>query len=196
MKKLTGLLAVALILSLAAFAQHGGGGGGQHGGGGGGQRGGGHIPERGPAPSRGSVQAQRGNAGGGGRPGGEGRPSYRDLQGHPEAPHVHADGDRWVGHEGAATMLVIIRTMYGNTDASAGNIGRNHIYRLEGGGRDRFWFGGFFWDVAPYDYDYTNDWLWNSDDIVIYDDPDHPGWYLAYNTRLGTYVHVQYLGNQ
>jgi hypothetical protein len=197
MKKLTAISVVLVALSIPAFAQHPGGaarGGGQA------QPraarapvGGGHIPAHGPAPSRAPAPANRGSRSG---QQGEARPTFRDQPNHPEAPHVHAEGDRWVGHDTGRNDAHYHQDHVWEHGRFGGEIGRNHVYRIEGGGRDRFWFGGFYFGVAPYDYDYTDNWLWNSDDIVLYDDPDHPGWYLAYNTRLGTYVHVQYLGNQ
>jgi hypothetical protein len=77
-----------------------------------------------------------------------------------------------------------------------GGIGRGHIHRLRGwdAGRHRFWIDGFYFGVAPWEVDFVDDWNWADDQVVVYDDADHPGWYLAYNTRLGTYVHIQYDG--
>ncbi len=69
------------------------------------------------------------------------------------------------------------------------------MFNLAGGNRERFWFGNYYWNISPYDYNIVADWNWTGDQIVIYEDPDHVGWYLGYNPRFGTYAHVEYLGN-
>ncbi len=213
MKRIMGLIGFLLILCIAMFAQQmiaqqrgGQRGGGQHGGGqrggSGGTVGGGHIPTHGPPPartappSRGTPPAKtpptRGNPGN--QQNGQ-KPTYQDQPGHPTAPHVHGNNDKWVGHDTGRNDQHYHLDHPWEHGRFGGEIGPRHIYRIEGGGRDRFWFGGFYFSVAPYDYDYCADWDWATDDIIIYDDPDHIGWYLAYNVRLGTYCHVQYLGN-
>jgi hypothetical protein len=119
---------------------------------------------------------------------------FRDQPGHPEAPHVHAEDDRWIGHDrGPDDDHYHLDHPWAYGRFTAG-IGPQHVWRLRGGNYQRFDVGSYFFQVAPYDYAYCSNWLWDNDDIVIYDDPDHPGYYLAYNVRLGTYVHVIYLG--
>jgi hypothetical protein len=50
------------------------------------------------------------------------------------------------------------------------------------------------WVVASYDLDRCRDWAWDRDQVYVYDDDHHPGWYLLFNARLGRYVHVEYFG--
>jgi hypothetical protein len=50
------------------------------------------------------------------------------------------------------------------------------------------------WVVAPYDLDRCRDWQWDRDQVYVYDDDHHPGWYLLFNARLGRYVHVEFSG--
>jgi hypothetical protein len=146
---------------------------------------GGKPPSRGPAPFKGTPAKAPAP--------GEAR-HFNEAPGHPDAPHVDK-GNKWVGHDTGPNDA-----RYHNDHPWAhghftGGFGPSHVWHLGGGGPSRFWFNGFYFDVAAADLALCDGWLWDTDQIVVYEDPDHVGYYLAYNVRLGTYVHIEYLGN-
>lgn len=153
--------------------------------------GGGYVPAHGPARTP-DTKTRRRETPAHGTP----QPVQRtaDAPGHPAAPHVDASDGRWVGHEAGRNDPHFRLVHPWQNGRFTGPMGAQYIWRMRGGTRDRFDIGGYYFQVAPYDDVYATNWMWNSDDVVIYADPDHDGWYLGYNVRLGTYVHVMYMG--
>ncbi len=165
------VIVLSVLVCIAGFAQQRGGA--SHGGGARPAVGGGHIPVRGPAPSRtparaaGPARAQQANRSAAPQQAQENHIAA-DRAGHPQVPHVDAKNDRWVGHSSGPNDAHYQMAQPWAHGHFSGGLGPQDVFNLAGGNRERFWFGSFYWDVAPYDYNIVGDWNWTGDQIVIY----------------------------
>jgi len=149
-------------------------------------------PARGPAPYHGAQKGAQANKNGNAtQP--QVQRNYSDRPGHPDVPHVDA-GNKWVGHDTGRNDPNYRLNHPWEHGRFTGGVGPSHRWQLSGGGPNRFWFKGWYWSVAPADFAFSATWNWDVDEIVLYEDSDHIGWYLVYDVRLGTYIHVMFMG--
>jgi hypothetical protein len=131
-------------------------------------------------------------------------PAHSPRGGKPEAERLdggrvdntpHVSHDRWYGHGGADDRRFHLDRPFAHGHfARVGPTNRFQFERVDIA-THRLWLVGGSFEVAAWDWGLCADWCWNcADDFVVYDDPDHPGWYLVYNLQTGGYVHAQYLG--
>jgi hypothetical protein len=134
-------------------------------------------------------------------------PPKRDYRAKPEVDHreggrvnttPHVSNDHWYGHDKPNDRRYVVDHPFEHGRFE--HFGPSYRYHVERFDRDhhRFWFpGGFSFEVASWDWDVASDWCWDcdGDNFVVYDDPDHEGWYLIYNVHTGVYIHAQYMGS-
>jgi len=122
-------------------------------------------------------------------------PERRDGGRVNNTPHVN--NDHWYGHDKPNDKRYHLDHPFehGRFD-HFGPSYRYNIVRIDPN-LHRFWLpGGYFFEIPAWDWPLAADWCWScgGDDFVIYEDPDHPGWYLLYNLYTGAFVHVTYMG--
>lgn len=130
------------------------------------------------------------------RPGGGAMAGERFPGGQIDArPHVA--GDQWYGHAPASDA----RYNFAGRPFANGRLtrfGPTSPYRIQrfNAPNHQLWLsGGLGFDIAAADWPFASTWCFSCpDDIIAYEDPTHPGWYLLYNSETGVYVHARYLG--
>lgn len=217
MKKYFGLLTTAILfLALPLLAQRPGEGNQQQRPGEGNQRQEGNQGQFGQRPGE-PNQGERGNQQG--RPGVQGDqnhpprgngghipqpPPQREHNAKPETQRLpdgrssnlpHVADDRWYGHDRPNDKRYRVDHPFehGRFD----RIGPDYRWSVVREDLDHryVWFPDGYFQVADWDWPVAQNWCWNcGDDFVVYDDPDHPGWYMLYNIDTGQYVHAMFMG--
>lgn len=122
-------------------------------------------------------------------------PERRDGGRVNSTPHVN--NDHWYGHDKPKDKRYHLDRLFERGHFERfGPSYRYNIVRIDPN-LHRFWLpGGYFFEVLAWDWPLAMGWCWtcDADDFVIYEDPDHPGWYLLYNLHTGAFVHVLYMG--
>lgn len=166
--------ALVLVLAVPAQAQQ--------------RRAGGHNP---PRANQGHIPSE---------------PRGGPWRGAPEAERIgagrannlpHVNHDRWYGRDRTDDPRYRLARPYehGRFDGVGGSF-RHEVVRIDRDQRRLWVTGGFSFVVATWDWPICADWCWDcGDDFVIYNDPDHLGWYLIYNVHTGVYVHATYMGS-
>lgn len=129
------------------------------------------------------------------------QPRSKPEEEHHPTGHVnttpHVNNDHWYGHASPNDKRFHVDHPFEHGRFE--HVGASFRYNVLRIDRDqhRFWFpGGFYFDIAAWDWPLCADWCWDcGDDFTVYEDPDHPGWYMLYNVHTGGYVHVTYMGS-
>jgi hypothetical protein len=107
----------------------------------------------------------------------------------------HVNNDHWYGHDAPNDRRFHVDHPFEHSRFEHfGPSYRYSVMRIDQE-HHRFWLsGGFSFHIAAWDWPLAADWCWDcGDDLVVYRDPDHIGWYLLYNIHTGVYVHATFL---